>query len=111
MNAIELYKKYFPYAQPNLFQLEYIEANVTDLARWNEALTFWACQDYRAQSVFKMVEYYKEIGTPKSDPGRNTQPDIEPDCATCCDVGFWYEQIDDNPLHAIRHDCDCMVTV
>ena len=79
----------------------------------------WVAKGFKPKNMAWVSDWYaKGIPTyqngskPKpADPGRNTQPDIEPDCATCCDVGFWYEQIDDNPLHAIRHDCDCMVTV
>ena len=97
MNAIELYKKYFPYAQPNLFQLDLIEASITDLAIWQETLEFWAGNDYRAQSVFKMIEYYKELKAPKKfDPGANTEPVINdlPDCLECDNQRWIYPEGD-----------------
>jgi hypothetical protein len=93
MNAIELYKKFFPLAQPSIFQMELIEGNVTDLEVWQRTLEFWAGNDYRAQSVFKIVEYYKETHTGLVKNGRTldtvgrpftAQPYIpDPPCAVC----------------------------
>lgn len=67
------YLKVFPHARPSIFQMELIETNISDLAAWKETLIWWAGNDYRAQSVFKMIEYYKEQV--------KTNPDAE--CAHC----------------------------
>jgi hypothetical protein len=58
---VTAYRKAFPLARPNIFQMEMIELEVTDGDAWNETLRFWLGNDYRAQSVFKMLEYYKEV--------------------------------------------------
>ena len=98
--------------------MEMIAAEIKDLRMWQEALKFWAGNNYRPQSVFKIIEYYKDLvtqghtrmpfGHVKTDVGRNADPAPQANCEQCADVGFWYEQIDDNPMHAIRHDCDCV---
>ena len=58
---IEAYRRVFPLVRLSIFQMEMIEASVTDFNAWQEALMFWAGNDYRGQSVFKIIEYYKEI--------------------------------------------------
>lgn len=58
MNALTEYNRFFPHFTPNIFQQELIEDRVTDLGAWRKVLTVWAGNDYRPQSVFKMLELY-----------------------------------------------------
>lgn len=58
---IAAYKQTFPDARPSIFQLDLIEGTVDDIRAWRKTLIFWAGNDYRAQSVFKMLEYYKQL--------------------------------------------------
>lgn len=58
MNALTEYNRFFPHFTPNIFQQEMIEDRVTDLGTWRKVLMFWAGNDYRPQSVFKMLDYY-----------------------------------------------------
>lgn len=60
MTPLELLLKVCPNAQLNFFQMEMIEAEVTDVEVWKETLKFWFGNGYRAQSVFKMIAYYNE---------------------------------------------------
>jgi hypothetical protein len=112
MTPIDLYKKYFPQARPSLFQIEYIETNVVDLKTWNEALTYWAANDYRAQSVFKMVEYYKDVLNPtrgRFEPGRNDEPDEHYNCGKCFDTGHYlYWPDDTKPMESVKKTCECV---
>ena len=103
MTATELYKKYFPHAQPNLFQLEMIEAEITNMDAWNKTLMFWCGNDYRAQSVFKMLEYYKE--TTKAHVGANNYVPEHYDCRTCFDRKSLGEVVDGKFVYMDCPDC------
>lgn len=74
---VRAYKKMFPQARPNIFQMELIEAFVTDIKAWQTTLEFWAGNDYRPQSVQKMIEYYKGVinGTSQRT-GKRTDADV-----------------------------------
>lgn len=79
------YKKIFPQARPTLFQMELIEATVTDAKAWAKTLTFWGGNNYRAESIFKMLEYYKEQLSPKDSVGQYVPGSFvpEPPCRFC----------------------------
>lgn len=77
MTPLEMYLKICPNAQLNFFQMEMIEAEVTDIDAWKETLRFWFGNGYREKSVFRMLEYYKEVIDKRSqgrwqDVGRDT---------------------------------------
>lgn len=89
---VAAYKRMFPLAQPNVFQLELIEFEIHDAAAWQETLIWWAGNDYRPQSVFKMIEKYKQTLTERmnrnvaANVGRYVpRPDEVSfdDCRTC----------------------------
>ena len=85
-----MFKKMCPNAQLNFVQLDMIETEITDLDAWKDTLRFWLGNNYRAESVFKMVKYYHEQVEERSrgrwqDVGRNTS-DQPVKCKTCLDV-------------------------
>lgn len=98
MTPLEMYKKMFPHATPNFFQMDMIEAEVQDADVWKETLYYWAGNDYRAQSVFKMLDCYKQKLEERNkgrwqDVGRyeSTEPQYA-DCSTCDNtrrIGDW----------------------
>lgn len=59
--ALNVYAKFFPTNTPTIFQQEMIEDAVKDLKIWQEALTYWAGNDYRPQSIQKLVDYYRQL--------------------------------------------------
>ena len=65
VGAIEIYKQFFPQFTPSPFQQDIIEQTVTDADKWTETCKFWALNDYRPQSIGKMLEYYETNGTNK----------------------------------------------
>jgi len=58
---VTMYLKMFPGVRPSLFQTDMIEGNITDKAFWQRTLEYWCGNDYRPQSIFKMIEYYKDL--------------------------------------------------
>ena len=68
-----MYLKICPNARLNFFQMDMIEVEVTDVEAWQETLSFWFGNNYRAESVFKMIEYYK--GVINGRHSRNAQND------------------------------------
>ena len=58
---VAAYKKMFPQARPNLYQLDLIEGTITDLKAWQRTLEFWASNDYRPQSIGRMLDYYRQL--------------------------------------------------
>lgn len=60
---IQLYQEAFPKNSLSIPQIEMIDREVTDERRWIEALRFWSGNDYRAQSIFKLIQYYHELKT------------------------------------------------
>ncbi len=61
MTALLIYKRYFPHLTPNLFQQDKLEQLVTDLERWDATCEFWILNDYRGQSIGKMIGYYNDL--------------------------------------------------
>lgn len=57
---LKAYKRMFPEARPNIFQMDLIES-LDDPNAWQRTLEFWCGNDYRPQSVFKMLEYYRQV--------------------------------------------------
>jgi hypothetical protein len=66
------YHKVFPNASLNIFQMELIEAEIRDAEVWREAVTFWAGNGYRAQSVFKVIDYYKNLLAERNGKGKQS---------------------------------------
>ncbi len=60
-SPLEMLMKINPNARLTCFQMEMIEFEVTDTDAWKETLYFWFGNNYRAESVFKMIEYYKGV--------------------------------------------------
>ena len=81
-SPLEMYLKVCPNARLNFFQMDLIEAEITDVEAWQETLMFWFGNNYRAESVFKMIEYYKGVinGRYRKDSkqpfGRRTDQDV-----------------------------------
>lgn len=76
-DSLSLYRKFFPHFVPNIYQQELIEVYVTDMAVWLEVLELWAGNDYRPQSVKKMIDCYTEkvnARVPQSYNHVNKQP-------------------------------------
>lgn len=62
---MSIYARCFPYFTPSIYQQDVIESVITDLVRWKKAVEFWAINDYRAQSIGKMIDYYHDLDKPK----------------------------------------------
>ena len=116
-SPLEMLMKISPGARLNCFQMELIEAEITDIDAWKETLTFWFGNNYRAESVFKMIEYYKQVIDKRSqgrwqDVGR---PDYQPEqykCKTCFDFGK-VTKPDPNGQYTfstIEVPCECTVS-
>lgn len=73
MSPLELYRQFFPHAEPSCYQQDLIDGSISDIDRWHDTLHFWAGNDYRPQSILKMIEYY-EKAAPKIVSG-STQRD------------------------------------
>jgi hypothetical protein len=58
---VDAYLATFRGSRPSIYQMELITMRVSDLAAWQETLRFWAGNDYRPQSIFKMCDYYDEL--------------------------------------------------
>ncbi len=76
------YKKVFPFTTPTCFQQDLMETCVTDLDVWREVLEFWGGNDFRPQSIKKMLDCYEEkmVGR-REKPERVFTPD--PPCGVC----------------------------
>lgn len=82
---LQAYKRVFPQARPTIFQMELIEQTVTDSEAWRTTLIFWGGNNYRADSIFKMLEYYKDqLGKKKFV---NNEPERTIQCLECFDNG------------------------
>lgn len=116
MTPLELYVKAFPNARLNFFQMEMIEEEVKDDVIWKEAVRFWAGNNYRAESVFKVIEYYKQK---LEDANRGRWQDVgrseyKPDykCASCFDTRK-LTRPDPNGQYSfslMEVDCECSVS-
>lgn len=85
------YALFFPHNTPSCYQQSLIETTVTDMAAWRETLKFWAGNDYRPQSIQKMLDYYARLleqpARPQDvgRPGLVVVPETAP-CGTCGDA-------------------------
>ena len=59
--TLSTYQRYFPEFTPSCFQQDMIESLVTDNDAWDKTLLFWASNNYRPQSIGKMLEYYDKL--------------------------------------------------
>lgn len=92
--ALTEYQRVFPLHTPTCYQQDLIEYTVTDLPAWRKALMFWASNDYRPQSIGKLLDYYSQVvrGVVKTfevkrDTVGTSEPTYTPPsaCATCGD--------------------------
>lgn len=61
MTPLELYFQFFPHSFPTCYQQSLLEEYVVDMDRWRRTLEFWAGNDFRAQSILKMIGYYNDL--------------------------------------------------
>lgn len=80
--SLKAYKRMFPNAQPNIYQMELIEAYATDQEAWKQTLEYWAGNDYRPQSIQKMLDYYKQVLSGAQSFGRKVDVVGKPKLAT-----------------------------
>lgn len=59
--TLSTYQRYFPEFTPSCFQQDMIESLVTNNDAWDKTLLFWASNNYRPQSIGKMLEYYDKL--------------------------------------------------
>ena len=117
MTPLELLLKVCPNAQLNFFQMEMIESEITDVEVWKETLKFWFGNGYRAQSVFKMIQYYNEKVEERSrgrwqDVGRDDHSLPTYKCSECLDGGK-VRRPDPNGQYSfsmVEVDCECSVS-
>lgn len=74
---------------PSIFQQDLIADRIKDVDRWRKAIIFWAGNNYRPQSVLRVIEYYEENPNGKAkhlDVGRSEYiaPPIK--CKACNDL-------------------------
>ena len=105
MTPLEMHKKMFPGASLNFYQMDLLEVEIQDEGAWKETLKFWASNDYRGQSVGKMIDYYNKLIMDRVK--QNEQANVgryipEPeeityqDCSTCDNtrrIGDWKDGI------------------
>jgi predicted RNA-binding Zn-ribbon protein involved in translation (DUF1610 family) len=101
MTALEMHKKMFPQVSLNFYQMDLVEVEIDDLGAWKETLKFWASNDYRGQSVGKMIDYYNKLITDRVKQNASAmvgkyipEPDevTYKDCKTCDNtrrIGDW----------------------
>lgn len=90
------YVRFFPGFNPSCFQQDLMESCITDLGVWREVLEFWAGNDYRAQSIKKMIDFYDELAGKKaakygirqvkSHVGKTAYIEPEYRCRNCFDT-------------------------
>jgi hypothetical protein len=116
MTPLEMHKKMFPNVMLNFFQMDLIEAEIQDADAWKETLYFWAGNDYRGQSVFKMIELYKQKLEDRNkgrwqDVGRYDGEITEAKCTTCHDLKrIWQFPKSGSIEGAVEVNCpDCVL--
>lgn len=117
---LQAYKRVFPQARPTIFQMEMIEAYVTDAKAWRKTLEFWGLNDYRPQSIGKMLDYYRQViaGTVQTFEDKTKvqirvgaeQAPVQAKCGKCLDSGSI--RIDDpSAQFGIRfEECTCKLS-
>jgi hypothetical protein len=96
-NSVQAYQRMFPFVKLSIYQMELIEDTAQDAVAWRKTLEYWAGNDYRPQSVFKMLDYYRQVLTGVDRFGKRIKPDMTvgqstytpPDykCGECLDTG------------------------
>jgi len=79
MTPLEMHKKMFPNVNLNFYQMDLVEVEIDDMGAWEETLKFWASNDYRGQSIGKMIEYYNGVKNGshrKPSYGKRTDTDV-----------------------------------
>lgn len=88
-NALEIYKRFFPKFEPSCYQQDLIEGTIKDFGAWEQTLEFWAGNDYRPGSIFRMLDYYRETLRNRSSAqvGKDTSVAETYACSDCFDTG------------------------
>lgn len=88
-NALEIYKRFFPKFEPSCYQQDLIEGTIKDFGAWEQTLEFWAGNDYRPGSIFRMLDYYRETLRNRSSAqvGKDTSVPETYACSDCFDTG------------------------
>jgi hypothetical protein len=82
MTPLQLYRKYFPRTPINFVQ-EDLMSEVTNLEVWQKTLIEWAGNGWRGESVFKMLQMYRD----KLMKYQNDTPEPVVVCKRCNDIG------------------------
>lgn len=89
---VEMYRQITGFL-PSCFQQDLIATRVTDTDKWRKAIIWWMSNDYRPQSVGKVLDYYdsmdQELLSKRKGPdmyvgrwdGKTSEP--EPPCQYC----------------------------
>lgn len=65
--ALQIFQKYFRGASPSCYQQDVVEQTVTNFHVWEECVKYWALNDYRPQSIGKLLDYYTKECKAKAD--------------------------------------------
>lgn len=88
-SPLDLYAAFYPQFTPSCFQQDMLEEAITDMTVWREVLNYWAGNDYRPQSIQKMIDYYNQLLAKKPTYRRAHVGKPEPieavNCVTCND--------------------------
>ncbi len=107
--ALEIYKRYFPKFDPSCYQQDLIEGAITDFDAWERTLEFWAGNDYRPGSIFKMLDYYRETLRNRSSAqvGKDASVPETYACTDCFDTGSVRVPDPDSPYTWVTKDALC----
>lgn len=108
-SPMDIYKRYFPKHELSCYQQDLIEGTVKDLGAWERTLEFWAGNDYRPRSVFKMLAYYHETLRNRSSAqvGKDTSTPKTYACSECFDTGTVRIPDPDSPYSWAAKDAPC----
>jgi hypothetical protein len=116
MTPLEMHKKMFPHVNLNFYQMDLLEVEIKDEGAWKETLKFWASNDYRGQSVGKMIDYYNSVIDKRNqarwqDVGRYDGEITETKCTTCHDLKrIWQFPKSGSIEGAVEVNCpDCVL--
>lgn len=114
MTPLEMHKQMFPHVNLNYYQMDLLEVEIQDEDIWAETLRFWLSNDYRGQSVGKMIDYYKQKLEERKkggwqDVGRWDGKEVEPHCQTCFDLKkIMHFPTPGSIEGAVEIDCECV---
>ena len=73
---MEVYSAAFPHFTPSCFQQDVMIMTITDIDAWKDTVKFWALNDYRPQSIGKMLDYYAEATIKRNRRGPDKLPTV-----------------------------------